>query len=302
MQFWSVRKKVTGKYISRKNGRTLFVNCSKILRILQKTYYDSFKDTKRTKMLFVHHLKYYKFYLKKRRKKERKIFTIFEKYVEFLERVEKVGSWIIDYPAMLSTWPAIEQRVDRPSSPCVAYFHYVRLCQAGVRKGGGAKKGNNAVRRHLSPSPRFSPPPPTSSSPHFPPFDFSFCLVRVSRTRARPAHPPCFSYPFAPIVNVSLLNPPSFFPSKYPRRVFHSSRFFFSRNNRRNTHPHCSQFLFRVMRQPFLFIPFSPLSTFRSFFLSFLTRRKVQAISRENKREDSALVRKGESKEEALGE
>lgn len=237
MQFWSVRKKVTGKYISRKNGRTLFVNCSKILRILQKTYYDSFKDTKRTKMLFVHHLKYYKFYLKKRRKKERKIFTIFEKYVEFLERVEKVGSWIIDYPAMLSTWPAIEQRVDRPSSPCVAYFHYVRLCQAGVRKGGGAKKGNNAVRRHLSPSPRFSPPPPTSSSPHFPPFDFSFCLVRVSRTRARPAHPPCFSYPFAPIVNVSLLNPPLFSPPSI-RAAFSIPRVSSSRVTTDETHIH----------------------------------------------------------------
>lgn len=131
-----------------------------------------------------------------------------------MERVEKgVRSWIIDYPAMLSTWPAIEQRVDRPSSPCVADFHYVRLCQAGVRKGGGAKKGNNAVRRHLSPSPRFSAPllslPPPS--PHFPPFDFSFCRTRVCYTRS--THPHVFPFPLpSPTVNVSLRNPPSFLP------------------------------------------------------------------------------------------
>lgn len=132
-----------------------------------------------------------------RKEKRRKIFTIFEKYLKFLERVEKgVRSWIIDYPAMLSTWPAIEQRVDRPSSPCVAYFHYVRLCQAGVRKGGGAKKGNNAVRRHLSPSPRFSAPPLSlSPSPHFPPFDFSFCRTRVCYTRS--THPLVFPIPFS---------------------------------------------------------------------------------------------------------
>lgn len=127
-----------------------------------------------------------------RKEKRRKIFTIFEKYLKFLERVEKgVRSWIIDYPAMLSTWPAIEQRVDRPSSPCVAYFHYVRLCQAGVRKGGGAKKGNNAVRRHLSPSPCFSAPL-LSLSPPLRIFHrlISLSVVRVSATRA--PHTPLF--------------------------------------------------------------------------------------------------------------
>lgn len=129
-------------------------------------------------------------FIKKREKKENN-HNIWE-ISQVSERVEKgVRSWIIDYPAMLSTWPAIEQRVDRPSSPCVAYFHYVRLCQAGVRKGGGAKKGNNAVRRHLSPSPRFSAPL-LSLSPPLRIFHrlISLSVVRTSATRA--PHTPLF--------------------------------------------------------------------------------------------------------------
>lgn len=50
---------------------------------------------------------------------------------------------------------------------------------------------------------------PPSPSPHFPPFDFSFCRTRVCYTRS--THPHVFPLP-SPTVNVSLRNPPSFLP------------------------------------------------------------------------------------------
>lgn len=252
-------------------------------------------------MLFVHHLKYYKFYLKKRKKRKKNIHDIWK-----IRRVSGKGgkSWFMDHRLSRDVVDLASFRA-KGRSPFLTLRGVFPLCTPVSSRG--AKGWWRQEGQQCCQTPSISVSTFLSSSPHLflPAFSTVWFLflsrTRVSYTRS-PRTPPLFFLSLRPYSKCFPSKPTPFFPSKYPRRVFHSSRFFFSRNNRRNTHPHCSQFLFRVMRQPFLFIPFSPLSTFRSFFLSFLTRRKVQAISRENKREDSALVRKGESKEEALGE
>lgn len=207
-----------------------------------------------------------------------------------MERVEKgVRSWIIDYPAMLSTWPAIEQRVDRPSSPCVAYFHYVRLCvKQGCERVVAPRRAtmlSDAIylRLHVS--------------PHFPPFDFSFC-----RTRA--PHIPLFflsspSWPYSKCFPSSLPSKPTlFFASKYP---FPSSFSSFSRNKpTKYIHP---QFLFRAMRQLSSFHPFPPFLLSLSLFLSFFFNKHAREKCRRSRGKISEriplpLVREDESKEE----
>lgn len=77
----------------------------------------------------------------------------------------------------------LEQGVDRPSSPRVAYFHYVRPCGCVTRgrervlapRRATPLSDAIAISVYFSFSPSHFPLP----SPHFPPFDFSFCHACV---------------------------------------------------------------------------------------------------------------------------
>lgn len=93
-----------------------------------------------------------------KKKEERKIFTTFEKYLKFCGKGGKRGSFM-DHRLPRDVVDLASYRA-KGRSPFLTLRGVFPLCtpvcQAGVRKGGGAKKGNNAVRRHLSPSPRFS--------------------------------------------------------------------------------------------------------------------------------------------------
>lgn len=82
---------------------------------------------------------------------------------------------------------ATEQRVDRPSSPRVAYFHYTRLCGARARKGALAPRRATMVSDALCPS----PPLPLIFSV-FPAF---FTVRFLSRARSHPVRPLFFLSP-----------------------------------------------------------------------------------------------------------